>query len=234
MRVQNEKEPIYDFTLEDLGRVNEQPVLPFNAYGTLAWARNEFENNSASSQVGEPSRAATWRGTLAEQEGMPKGEPKRSWGRRRRTRAVGCCALRVLVLPPGPYLPATSLPYPSFPAGVLPAQGERADPHRLKPAGRPLRCVWLHHPGARRPRVLQGAIARGLPTARSRGARPMGWAGCKVPAATGRRCCSCSSDLLPSLLTPRLPRLCVGSLQVGDKVEYIKVVDGAQNLKNVD
>ncbi|KAG2489584.1 hypothetical protein HYH03_011866 [Edaphochlamys debaryana] len=51
MRVQNDKEPIYDFTLEDLGRVNEQPVLPFNAYGTMAWARNEFENNSASSQV---------------------------------------------------------------------------------------------------------------------------------------------------------------------------------------
>ncbi|KAG2448190.1 hypothetical protein HYH02_006775 [Chlamydomonas schloesseri] len=51
VRVQGEKEPIYDFTLEDLGRVNEQPVLPFNAYGTLAWARNEFENNSASSQV---------------------------------------------------------------------------------------------------------------------------------------------------------------------------------------
>ncbi|GLC38663.1 Peptidyl-prolyl cis-trans isomerase, chloroplastic [Pleodorina starrii] len=51
VRVQGDKEPIYDFTLEDLGRVNEQPVLPFNAYGTLAWARNEFENNSASSQV---------------------------------------------------------------------------------------------------------------------------------------------------------------------------------------
>ncbi len=46
-----DKEPIYDFTLEDLGRFNEQPVLPFNAYGTLAWARAEFENNSASSQV---------------------------------------------------------------------------------------------------------------------------------------------------------------------------------------
>jgi len=51
IRVTGDKEPIYDFSLEDLGRVNEQPVLPFNAYGTLAWARNEFENNSASSQV---------------------------------------------------------------------------------------------------------------------------------------------------------------------------------------
>ena len=51
IRVQGDKAPIYDFNLEDLGRVNEQPVLPFNAYGTLAWARNEFENNSASSQV---------------------------------------------------------------------------------------------------------------------------------------------------------------------------------------
>lgn len=27
------------------------PVLPFNAYGTMAMARDEFENNSASSQV---------------------------------------------------------------------------------------------------------------------------------------------------------------------------------------
>ena len=56
--MQGDKEPIYDFTLEDLGRVNEQPVLPFNAYGTLAWARNEFENNSASSQVGPVPAAA--------------------------------------------------------------------------------------------------------------------------------------------------------------------------------
>jgi hypothetical protein len=51
IRVQGEKAPIYDLTLEDLGRANDQPVLPFNAYGTLAWARNEFDNNSASSQV---------------------------------------------------------------------------------------------------------------------------------------------------------------------------------------
>lgn len=51
IRVVGEKEPIYDFNLEELGRYNEQPVLPFNAYGTLAWARAEFDNNSASSQV---------------------------------------------------------------------------------------------------------------------------------------------------------------------------------------
>jgi len=51
IKVVNEKEPIYEFNLEDLGRYNEQPVLPFNAYGTLAWARAEFDNNSASSQV---------------------------------------------------------------------------------------------------------------------------------------------------------------------------------------
>ena len=51
IRVIGDKAPTYDFNLEDLGRVNEQPVLPFNAYGTLAWARNEFDNNSASSQV---------------------------------------------------------------------------------------------------------------------------------------------------------------------------------------
>jgi hypothetical protein len=52
IRVVGEKAPVYDYTLEDLGRFNEQPVLPFNAYGTLAVARAEFENNSGSSQVG--------------------------------------------------------------------------------------------------------------------------------------------------------------------------------------
>lgn len=52
IRVAGDKEPVYDFSLEDLGRYNEQPVLPFNAYGTLAVARAEFENNSGSSQVG--------------------------------------------------------------------------------------------------------------------------------------------------------------------------------------
>jgi cyclophilin family peptidyl-prolyl cis-trans isomerase len=51
IKVAGEKEPIYNFTLEDLGRFNEQPTLPFNAYGTLAWARAEFDNDSASSQI---------------------------------------------------------------------------------------------------------------------------------------------------------------------------------------
>jgi hypothetical protein len=51
IRVEGDKEPVYDLNLEDLGRYNETPVLPFNAYGTLAWARAEFDNNSASSQV---------------------------------------------------------------------------------------------------------------------------------------------------------------------------------------
>lgn len=31
-------------------RFNEQPVLPFNAFGTMAMARSEFETNDASSQ----------------------------------------------------------------------------------------------------------------------------------------------------------------------------------------
>jgi hypothetical protein len=51
IKVAGDKVPVYDLNLEDLGRFNEQPVLPFNAYGTLAWARGEFDNNSASSQV---------------------------------------------------------------------------------------------------------------------------------------------------------------------------------------
>ncbi|WIA12017.1 hypothetical protein OEZ85_012098 [Tetradesmus obliquus] len=51
IKVVGDKEPVYEINLEDLGRFNEQPVLPFNAYGTLAWARAEFDNNSASSQI---------------------------------------------------------------------------------------------------------------------------------------------------------------------------------------
>lgn len=51
IKVVGDKEPVYDLSLEDLGRYNDTPVLPFNAYGTLAWARSEFDNNSASSQV---------------------------------------------------------------------------------------------------------------------------------------------------------------------------------------
>jgi cyclophilin family peptidyl-prolyl cis-trans isomerase len=48
--VQGDKVPVYEETLEDNGRFNEQPVLPFNAFGTVALARGEFEPNSGSSQ----------------------------------------------------------------------------------------------------------------------------------------------------------------------------------------
>ncbi len=46
-----DKSAVYEETLEDLGRPNAQPMLPFNAYGTMAIARSEFEPNSGSSQV---------------------------------------------------------------------------------------------------------------------------------------------------------------------------------------
>jgi len=49
--VPGDKIPVYEETLEDLRRSNETPALPFNAYGTLAMARTEFDENSASSQV---------------------------------------------------------------------------------------------------------------------------------------------------------------------------------------
>ena len=48
--VQGDKVPEYELTLEELGRYRDQPVLPFNAFGTLAMARREAEPNSASSQ----------------------------------------------------------------------------------------------------------------------------------------------------------------------------------------
>ena len=49
--VAGDKQPIYEETLEDVRRFNEDPALPFNAFGTLALARQEFDANSGSSQV---------------------------------------------------------------------------------------------------------------------------------------------------------------------------------------
>mmetsp|Transcript_16936 Transcript_16936/g.47266 ORF Transcript_16936/g.47266 Transcript_16936/m.47266 type:complete len:456 (-) Transcript_16936:331-1698(-) len=49
--VEGDKVPEYGETLEELGRFQDQPVLPFNAFGTLAMARSESDPNSASSQV---------------------------------------------------------------------------------------------------------------------------------------------------------------------------------------
>ena len=48
--VKGDEEPIYSFTLEEIGRFREQPVLPFSAYGTVAMARPESENDGGSSQ----------------------------------------------------------------------------------------------------------------------------------------------------------------------------------------
>ncbi|KAI5061074.1 hypothetical protein GOP47_0023579 [Adiantum capillus-veneris] len=49
--VVGDKQPVYEETLEELGRYKATTKLPFNAFGTLAMAREEFENNSASSQI---------------------------------------------------------------------------------------------------------------------------------------------------------------------------------------
>eukprot|EP00249_Psilotum_nudum_P015968 c25601_g1_i3 orf=109-1698(+) len=49
--VEGDTAPIYDATLEELGRYRDRPKLPFNAFGTLAMARDEFDDNSASSQI---------------------------------------------------------------------------------------------------------------------------------------------------------------------------------------
>ncbi|CAI7857576.1 unnamed protein product, partial [Closterium sp. NIES-53] len=49
--VEGDKEPVYHDTLEDLGRYRALPKIPFNAFGTMAMAREEFDNDSASSQI---------------------------------------------------------------------------------------------------------------------------------------------------------------------------------------
>ncbi|KAF6157353.1 hypothetical protein GIB67_004291 [Kingdonia uniflora] len=49
--VEGDKAPVYGASLEELGLYKAQTKLPFNAFGTMAMAREEFEDNSASSQV---------------------------------------------------------------------------------------------------------------------------------------------------------------------------------------
>lgn len=50
IRIVSEKEPIYEFTLEEIGLYREQPVLPFSAFGTVGMAHRDLDANSASSQ----------------------------------------------------------------------------------------------------------------------------------------------------------------------------------------
>ena len=42
--------PTYEATFEDMGFFLDQPQLPFNAFGTTAMAREQFDPNSGSSQ----------------------------------------------------------------------------------------------------------------------------------------------------------------------------------------
>lgn len=48
--VQGDAKPTYGITLEDAGRYNEKPVLPFSAYGTVAMATPGDNPNGGSSQ----------------------------------------------------------------------------------------------------------------------------------------------------------------------------------------
>lgn len=48
--VKGDEQPIYGSTLEELGRFMDDPVLPFNSYGSLALARPGNDNNGGSSQ----------------------------------------------------------------------------------------------------------------------------------------------------------------------------------------
>ena len=48
--VKGDKEPIYSTTFDDDGRGGYASALPFNAYGALGMAREEYNADSASSQ----------------------------------------------------------------------------------------------------------------------------------------------------------------------------------------
>jgi peptidylprolyl isomerase len=49
--VRGDEEPTYHFTLEEIGRYRDHPVLPFSAYGTVALARPEVDPDGGSSQI---------------------------------------------------------------------------------------------------------------------------------------------------------------------------------------
>ncbi|MEL6350377.1 MAG: peptidylprolyl isomerase [Cyanobacteria bacterium J06627_28] len=48
--VKGDDEPIYGYTLEEIGQYMDEPILPFNSYGSLALARPSDDNNGGSSQ----------------------------------------------------------------------------------------------------------------------------------------------------------------------------------------
>ncbi len=48
--VKGDKKPTYGITMEDSGRFNEEPVLPFSSFGALAMARPESDPDGGSSQ----------------------------------------------------------------------------------------------------------------------------------------------------------------------------------------
>ncbi len=48
--VKGDSKPIYGYTLEEIGQYMDEPILPFNSYGSLALARPSDDNNGGSSQ----------------------------------------------------------------------------------------------------------------------------------------------------------------------------------------
>jgi peptidylprolyl isomerase len=50
IRIPGQEEPYYNLTFEDLGQFKAEPVLPFNAKGTLGWAHSDQALDDGSSQ----------------------------------------------------------------------------------------------------------------------------------------------------------------------------------------
>jgi len=50
IRVPGQEQPYYNQTFEDLGLFKAEPVLPFNAKGTLGWAHSDGALDDGSSQ----------------------------------------------------------------------------------------------------------------------------------------------------------------------------------------
>jgi len=48
--VRGENAPFYESTLDESGKGGQATILPFSSYGAMGWAREEYDNNSGSSQ----------------------------------------------------------------------------------------------------------------------------------------------------------------------------------------